>query len=402
MASIKQLTERKYKITISNGYRNGKKICKSQTIQVPKSVSSRSIRQYVMHEAEELERRFKYGFSEDGSTTFQDYAESWLSRQSKYAPSTLASYRRQLEVVYPYIGAIPMCKLRPLAIENMLTQLRKRKNRSGQPIRETTVQHYLSAVSAVLSDAKRNEIIQKNPARMIDLPAASHTDQHIPTVEEAQHLLQALARELRHFRVFYLLAMATGCRRGELCALRWSDFRTSGNSFILTVSRSRSSVPGKGIVEGSTKNGKSREVCLSSDLRGILLAYKRRKQMEADKQRRRLSPYLFTDEHGQLIHPDTFTKRLRKIYAAIGFPWEYHLHTLRHYFVTSLLHCGVDKQTVADLVGHADTGFLERTYCHPQQAQKEQAADSMLTMLRPDGEQIFNLAAVCPPKRHSA
>ena len=76
-------------------------------------------------------------------------------------------------------------------------------------------------------------------------------------------------------------------------------------------------------------------------------------------------------------------------------------HTLRHYFVTSLLHCGVDKQTVADLVGHADTGFLERTYCHPQQAQKEQAADSMLTMLRPDGEQIFNLAA-CSPKQRSA
>ena len=292
-----------------------------------------------------------------------------------------------------------MCKLRPLAIENMLTQLRKRKNRSGQPIRETTVQHYLSAVSAVLSDAKRNEIIQKNPARMIDLPAASHTDQHIPTVEEAQHLLQALARELRHFRVFYLLAMATGCRRGELCSLQWSDFTGTQNGLLLTVSRSRSSVPGKGIVEGSTKNGKSREVYLSSDLRGILLAYKHRKQMEADKQRRRLSPYLFTDEQGQLIHPDTFTKRLRKIYDAIGFPREYHLHTLRHYFVTSLLHCGVDKQTVADLVGHADTGFLERTYCHPQQAQKEQAADSMLTMLRPDGGQIFNLAARSSKRR---
>ena len=402
MASIKQLTERKYKITISNGYRNGKKICKSQTIQVPKSVSSRSIRQYVMHEAEELERRFKYGFSEDGSTTFQDYAESWLSRQSKYAPSTLASYRRQLEVVYPYIGAIPMCKLRPLAIENMLTQLRKRKNRSGQPIRETTVQHYLSAVSAVLSDAKRNEIIQKNPARMIDLPAASHTDQHIPTVEEAQHLLQALARELRHFRVFYLLAMATGCRRGELCALRWSDFRTSGNSFILTVSRSRSIVAGKGVVDGNTKNGHSRQIILSPALRGVLLSYRWRLAQEAARHGRKLSPYLFVNSDGALIHPDTFTKRLRKIYDAIGFPREYHLHTLRHYFVTSLLHCGVYKQTVADLVGHADTGFLERTYCHPQQAQKEQAADSMLTMLRPDGGQIFNLAAVCPPKRPSA
>lgn len=281
MASIKHLTERKYKITISNGYRNGKKICKSQTIQVPKSVASRSIRQYVMHEAEELERRFKYGFSEDGSTAFQDYAEGWLSRQSKYAPSTLASYRRQLEVVYPYIGAIPLCKLRPLAIENMLTQLRKRKNRTGQPIQETTVQHYLSAVSAVLSDAKRNEIIQKNPARMIDLPAASHVGQHIPTVEEAQHLLQALAREPRHFRVFYLLAMATGCRRGELCALRWSDFCASGNGFILTVSRSRSIVAGKGVVEGSTKNGHSRQIILSPALRGVLLSYRWRLAQEA-------------------------------------------------------------------------------------------------------------------------
>ena len=402
MASIKQLTDRKYKITVSNGYRKGKKICKAKTIQVPLSVPSRSIRQYVMHKAEELERRLKFGFIEDSSTAFQDYAEGWLSRQRKYAPSTLASYRRLLEVVYPFIGAIPLCKLRPLAIENMLSQLRKRKNRRGQPVRESTVQHYLSAVSAVLSDAKRNEIIQTNPARMIDLPTTNRTVQRIPTRGEVEKLLDALAREPRHYRLFYLLSMYTGCRRGELCALQWSDFTGTQNGLLLTVSRSRSSVPGKGIVEGSTKNSKSREVYLSSDLRGILLAYKRRKQMEADKQRRRLSPYLFTDEQGQLIHPDTFTKRLRKIYAAIGFPREYHLHTLRHYFVTSLLHCGVDKQTVADLVGHADTGFLERTYCHPQQAQKEQAADSMLTMLRPDGEQIFNLAAACPPKQHSA
>ena len=39
MASIKQVAERKYKITISNGYRtDGRKICKAKTIQVPDSV----------------------------------------------------------------------------------------------------------------------------------------------------------------------------------------------------------------------------------------------------------------------------------------------------------------------------------------------------------------------------
>ena len=350
--------------------------------------------------AEELERSFKTGYAEDGEMTFEEFASRWLKRQTKYAPSTIAAYRRMLEVVYPMIGGIRLNKLRPMALENMLSELRKRKHH-GKRINESTAQRYLSVVSAVLSDAKRNEIIEKNPVRMLDLPTPQRTVQRIPTRSEVEKLLDTLAKEPRHYRLFYLLSMYTGCRRGELCALQWSDFTGMQNGLLLTVSRSRSSVPGKGIVEGSTKNGKSREVYLSSDLRGILLAYKRRKQMEADKQCRGLSPYLFTDEQGQLIHPDTFTKRLRKIYAAIGFPREYHLHTLRHYFVTSLLHCGVDKQTVADLVGHADTGFLERTYCHPQQAQKEQAADSMLTMLRPDGGQIFNLAA-CSPKRHSA
>ena len=401
MASIKKLDERRYKITVSNGYRpNGKKISKAKTIQVPSGVPKRGIGQYVAHAAEELERSFKTGYAEDGEMTFEEFASRWLNRQTKYAPSTIAAYRRMLEVVYPMIGGIRLNKLRPMALENMLSELRKRKH-CGKLINESTAQRYLSVVSAVLSDAKRNEIIEKNPARMLDLPMPQRTVQRIPTQREIQKLLDTLALEPRHYRLFYLLSMYTGCRRGELCALKWSDFSTTENGLLLTISRSRSNVPGKGIVEGTPKNGKSREIYISPELHGVILSYRRRKQIEAKQRHDTLSPYLFVDERGQLIHPDTFTKRLRKIYESINFPKEYHLHTLRHYSVTSLLHCGVDKQTVADLVGHADTGFLERTYCHPQQAQKEQAADSMLTMLRPDGEQIFNLAA-CSPKRHSA
>ena len=170
MASVKQLSERKFKITISNGYRpNGKKICKAKTITVPNSVKPRGIPQYVAHEAEELERLVKSGFAEDRDTTFESYAARWLERQVKYAPGTLASYRRMLERVYPYIGAIKLGELRPMALENLLIELRKRTHQ-GKPIQEATVQKYLTVVSAVLSDAKRNEIISKNPARMIDLP----------------------------------------------------------------------------------------------------------------------------------------------------------------------------------------------------------------------------------------
>ena len=82
---------------------------------------------------------------------------------------------RIVQSEYQYIGSIKLNKLRPMALENMMRELRKRTCR-GKPVQEKTAQKYLTVVSAVLSDAKRNEIIQKNPARMIDLPATRHRE----------------------------------------------------------------------------------------------------------------------------------------------------------------------------------------------------------------------------------
>ena len=375
MASIKKLDPRKYKITVSNGYRaNGKKISRAKTIHVPESVHPRSIAQYVAHEAEEFERLVKNGFGEDADTPFEVFARSWLKRQANYAPTTLAMYTRMLEVTFQYIGAIPLSKLRPIALENMLIELRKRTHH-GKPVQEATVQKYLTAVSAVLSDAKRNEIIQKNPARMIDLPDAKPREQFVPDPDEVARFLRALMEEPFHYIVYYLLAICTGCRRGELCALKWSDFPfESVAELSMVVSRSRSSVAGVGVVEGTTKNGRTRVIALGEDMSLVMSAYCYHKHREAERNHYPFSEYLFTDEHGRLIHPDTFTKHLRKFYDRHGFSREYHLHTLRHLYVTTLLHGGVDKQTVADLAGHGDTSFLERTYCHPQMERKLEAA----------------------------
>ena len=45
------------------------------------------------------------------------------------------------------------------------------------------------------------------------------------------------------------------------------------------------------------------------------------------------SDYIFTNDSGEPIHPDTFTKHLRRLYDEHGFPKEFHLHTLRHPYV---------------------------------------------------------------------
>ena len=382
MASIKQLSDRKYKITISNGYRtDGRKVCKAKTIQVPDSIPKRGVEQYVYHEAERLERLFKQGYSEDGEMTFETYARGWLERQTKYAPGTIAFYRRSLETVFPEIGAIKLNRLRPIALENLLAKLRKRTYR-GKPIKEKTVQKYLTVVSAVLSDAKRNEIIEKNPARMIDLPDAERKAQEIPTMEEMQKFLSALCYEEPVFQLFYFLAINTGMRRGELCALRWSDVIVTGSyEGYIIVRHSRSTVSGEGVQEGKTKNGRTRTVSMNEEMFSLLRGFCYRKMRLRDEHGIPFPEYIFTKDDGTPIHPDTFSKHLKALFAEIGLPKTYHLHTLRHFFVSTLLHEGVDKNTVADLAGHGDTSFLERTYCHPQMQLKQEAAKRMSNSL---------------------
>ena len=102
MAYIKQKSERKYKITVCNGYKvNGQKRMKAQTITVPPEVPKRGIQQYVMAEAERIEKKFKYGIEENDQTHFDRYAESWLKRQEPYfKATTLAGYKRNLEIAY--------------------------------------------------------------------------------------------------------------------------------------------------------------------------------------------------------------------------------------------------------------------------------------------------------------
>ena len=66
-----------------------------------------------------------------------------------------------------YKRQVTLNKLRPLILEEMCAELRKRKNRRGEPVCEATVHKYLETVSAVLEDAKRNDILLYNPAHRV-------------------------------------------------------------------------------------------------------------------------------------------------------------------------------------------------------------------------------------------
>lgn len=106
----------------------------------------------------------------------------------------------------------------------------------------------------------------------------------MPTDEETQLLLTEFCNLPLTYETYYVLAMFTGCRRGELCALKWSDVTIYDNYdwATINISRSRSSVPGKGVVEGSTKSGRSRTAAVDSDIAGLIACLYTEKEREAN------------------------------------------------------------------------------------------------------------------------
>ena len=55
-----------------------------------------------------------------------------------------------------------------MVLEEFAEELRKRPGRGGKALSENTVHKYLDAVSAVLQDAAKNDILLYNPAHRVE------------------------------------------------------------------------------------------------------------------------------------------------------------------------------------------------------------------------------------------
>ena len=86
--------------------------------------------------------------------------------------------------------------------------------------------------------------------------------------------------------------------------------------------------------------------------------------------------FVFTDEVGHRLSPNTVYHNYKRIVASFGLP-EGRLHDLRHTFATVSLHAGDDIKTVQENLGHATAAFTLATYAHVTEEMKQDSANRM-------------------------
>jgi integrase len=170
------------------------------------------------------------------------------------------------------------------------------------------------------------------------------------------------------------IAAATGMRRGEILALRWSDVAEDLSAVHVRASLQATR---DGLVFERPKTARSRRaVALPAFLRPFL-----ERQLRAQAlQRQRVADWhetdlLVTRRDGSPVNPDSLSSAWRRLLQRHGLP-PVRFHDLRHAHATVMLLQGVHPKVVSERLGHASVGITLDTYSHVLPSMQSQAVEA--------------------------
>ena len=308
------------------------------------------------------------------SGTFEELSTRWLALvEHDLSPTTLRRYKNLLSKrILPAIGDRPVSSIKAMELDELYQGLTRRIGLSSATVRQA---------HAIIRRALRQAVmwgwINTNPAANATPPRIVKADLSPPDVDQVGELLRAANDRDPEFANYLHIAATTGARRGELCALRWSNVNIEVGT--LTIERSIVEVSG-GLLEKDTKTHANRRIALDDDTLAVFEAQRHRAQERASLIGESVSDdaFVFSREPGGTTPwtPDSVTKRFATIRVELGYD-NMRLHDLRHFAATRLMAAGVPVRTVSGRLGHANPSTTLSVYSHFVAASDQEAASVM-------------------------
>jgi integrase len=335
----------------------------------------------VFEQLDEVRRRTRAGMPAfDGGEPLAEYLESWLTDTlpGTVKPATEASYgnivRRHL---IPTLGKVSLRKLTPGHVRRLLREKSQESNGRDGMLSPRMVQYIHAVLRRALEQARRDELVVRNVAALVQPPRVPRQEYRWLTEEEAKRLVAAVRND-RLYAV-YALALGLGLRRGEVLGLRWVDVDL--DAAIITVRRSLQRLGGKLVlVEPKTKRS-YRQVPLPRLCVDALREHRERQDKERADSPVWLDEWglVFTTKHGTPIEPRNLLRHFYGLCERLGLP-RLRFHDLRHSCASLLLVRGVQPATIMETLGHAVI-HTTMQYAHVMPRSMREAAATMDDLL---------------------
>ncbi len=285
----------------------------------------------------------------------KDHKRSWKTDDLRLQPA-LATF-----------GKLPLADIAPLHIERWKRERRDTPAKRGRGPNASigtrspgTVNHELASLASVFSLAVQQELLASNPVRKVKKLPHNSERSRVCSVEEEQLLRAWLPKTIVPF---FVVAINTGMRCGEMVALNWDDVDFQTDTIHIRTS----------------KTGRPRTIPMNQAVRAeISRLFNQRKSDQA----------VFCNQHGtRHKRPNvTFYAYCKKLGIV-----DLHWHDLRHTAASRLADAGASAFVIAEILGHADLRQTKR-YTHATSDAKRRAVEAISDYTEKDCRKIVSIA----------
>jgi len=272
--------------------------------------------------------------------SFSHYSKLYLEfKKHELKFSTLDKYTHIItDRLDPVFGDKKILEIRPSDIKRWLY--------STDDIGAKSKRIYLGVLSGIFQEALYDEVIQRNPIRVIKLPKLT-TPKIKPFDPDEVYKIMNYAKN-DNYRYYLAIAFYTGMRSGEIMALKKSDIDLK--KLTITVQRTRSRYG-----ESSPKTQYSiREIPIIELLKPYILELYNKHDHE----------YLLITQYGEPYRDNAvFQKQFWKpALEHLNIPYRRPYNT-RHTYATNMLYNNlVTPVQLSQLLGHANTQMVFDVY----------------------------------------
>ncbi|WP_315117904.1 site-specific integrase [uncultured Clostridium sp.] len=294
-------------------------------------------------------------FVANSKMNVQEFMEYWLDKYPKRncQPATYKRYQEFSNDIVKYLGKYKLTELKPLIIEDFYDKLIDERKLSNNTVIKIHRMFNLS-----LKHAQTWQMLIVNPCSLASPPKSTKEEMSYWKADEISFYLDRIKGH-RLYNVTFLAAH-TGCRVGELCALKWEDIDLVDS--ILNITKSMQRIKGK-LTLKETKTPKSNRTITLFPSTIKFLKELKREHMERKLEHGIDMDYVLCWEDGRPMDPHYVSQKFPKMLAEYNLP-KVRFHDLRHTHATLLLKSKTNPKVISERLGHSTVAFTLDTYSH--------------------------------------
>ena len=320
------------------------------------------------------------GNATTGAETVGDLLDRFIEhRKGRLSPTTIRAYISIGDKwVRPELGKVKLSRLTAMHLDSLYTKM------TADGKSPATVRRAHALMSSSLVQGRKWRLVESNVAIDASPPSATEVRFSVPTPEQVRDMITVAEKIEPVLAGLLFIAALTGARRGELCALRWTDLDEGAGT--LTIARSVYETRSTGWAEKTTKSRQIRTIGLDETALDVLARVRQaRDELCASLDLEPLDDgFIFSRSPvgAEPVGPDAVTRFTNRVAAKAKV--DTHLHALRHFSASQAIAAGFDPVTVGGRLGHSDPSITLRVYSHVlEQRDRDLAASLGRTLALP-------------------